>query len=315
MGGVFLSCFHQLLLREKPSTFTNVDQTVRVFASFVNDIQKLEASLAENSLSLQWCTDVVNLLRKIHFHLLCFVPKFKATMLRESVNCIEEYMKESLILLDFCNNLKSAISEMNRYRLVIDVAAEKLTTASSKNEIQRLERESKKLYGVEKGKILSLFNQEMPKTKSKDVHVRVIHAVKGTTSILCLLLFSTIFYPVAIEVDDQLYTNFAQLKLFSISVRNLVCSFNEGLEGIDKKWPKPVLVENKMVESTVFHIKNEASRRPDIDEDNYLMSVDLLKNNSKALKEGLEMFESAVTELFEEAVKGRKKVLAMITAV
>ncbi|XVF63275.1 hypothetical protein PTKIN_Ptkin09bG0074700 [Pterospermum kingtungense] len=258
MGRVLLTYFHQLLLREKPiSTFTNADEAVRVFGSLVTEIQKLESSLAENSLSLQWCTGVLNLLRKVHFHFLCFVQQFEPTVLL----CIEEYMKESLILLDFCNSLKSAISEMNRYRLVVDVAAEKLRTASAKSEIERLEREGKKLYVMDdhKGKIFNLFNQEiMSKTKEQRC---------------------------------------------------------EGLNGINKNCGKPVLVENKMVESTVFHIKNQTSRRVAIDEEKYMMSIDLLKNNAIALKEGLEMFESAVTELFEEAVKGRNKVLAMIAAV
>ena len=72
---------------------------------------------------------------------------------------------------------------------MIDVAIEKLRTASSRNEIERLERECKKLYGIEKGKFLNLFNQEIPKTKSKDVNVPVVYAIKGTMSILCLLLF------------------------------------------------------------------------------------------------------------------------------
>lgn len=332
MGRVFLTCFHQLLVREKPSsTFTNADEAVRVFASLVtDDIQKLEASLADDhqnsSLSLQWCTALVDLLRKLHFHLLCFVQQFnnKPTMVYT-----EEYMKESLILLDFCNGLKSAIAEMNRYRLVVDVAAEKLLRSTyNKSEIERLETESKKLYVMEdqKGKIIfSLLKQEMSKTKSnKDANniAGVVYAVKGTMNTVCSLLFSTIFYPVSIKMDDiGLYTkNFPddQLKLLSDSLRNLICRFSEGINY--KKCGKPVLVENiKMVESTVFEIKNQAWRVAnyidDEDEDKYLMSIDLLKNNCVALKEGLEMFESAVTELFEEAVKGRNKVLAMIAAV
>ncbi|WRX31029.1 hypothetical protein QQP08_023516 [Theobroma cacao] len=322
MGRVFLACCHQLLLREKPSSFTNADESIRVFASLGIDLQKLQVSLSENSLSLQWCRDVVNLLRKMHFHLLCFVQKSEPTMLWEGVNCLEEYMEESLILLDFCNCLKSAISGMNRYCLLIDVAANKLhdekslsSASSSKNEIERLERESKNLYGIEiKGKDLNLFSQEICKTKSRDVNVRVICAVKGTMSVLCLLLFSSIFYPVSIKVDDGLYSNFPQLKLFSVSLRKLVCSFFEGLDGDNKDYTRPVLVENKMVESRVLNIKDQASRGIAIDEKNYLKSIDSLKNKCVVLKEGLERFESAVTELFKEVVKGRKNVLGMVTA-
>ena len=61
-----------------------------------------------------------------------------------------------------------------------------------------------------------------------------------------------------------------------------------------------------MVESTTFHIKDQASRRIDIDEDKYLMSIDLLKNNCIALKEGLEMFEcsdSCLKRLLKEEIR------------
>ncbi|OMO89436.1 hypothetical protein COLO4_19764 [Corchorus olitorius] len=335
MGKVFLTCFQQFLLRdENPSsnsTIANADhhhhEAIQVFAnSIALDLQSLQGSLSANTPSFKWCSDVVNLLRKMHFHLLCFVQNSKASM----VWGIEEYMKETLTLLDFCNSLKTAISDMNRYRLLINVAAKKLqdelpalsTSLSSK--VNEIERESQKLCcNINDPKWKDLKNylinlQEMPKTKRKDVNLGLVYAVKGSMGILCQILLSTILFSGSVKVDHHggfLYTNFPpQLKLLSVSLRKLINSFNEAVDhvhvhGINKSCViRPVLVENKVIESKVF----EASRGMAIDEEEYMKIIDSLIDKCVGLKEGLEMFEFAITELFDEIIKGRNKVLGMV---
>jgi uncharacterized protein (UPF0335 family) len=74
------------------------------------------------------------------------------------------------------------------------------------------------------------------------------------------------------------------------------------------------LVENKVVEKAVLEIKEEILKGKGVDQKRLRKSIDLLKKSSSTLKEGIEMFEAVVNELFADVVEGRNKLLAMVNA-
>ncbi|GLT77833.1 hypothetical protein SLA2020_493890 [Shorea laevis] len=323
MERVFLTCFPSLRRSRKPSSSTNIDEPVTLFSSLITDVDRLQTiSLPEGSISLQWCSEATNLLRKMHFQLFLFYEKSDVLGSWDGINILDEYMKETLDLLDLCNSLNSSISAMGRYRLTVDLAVTKLSNddeifpdiiATAKTEIERIEIESKKIYGVdEKWKDKNLFETTtagMPKTKS----YRFIYAVKSAVSVMGMLLFSAVLYPVSKignNVNEEVYREFPRLKLFSVSLGKLVDCY-EFLKGNDDV-TRPVLVENKVVEKAVLEIKEEILKGKGADQERLRKSIDLLKKSSLALKEGIEMFEAVVNELFADVVEGRNKLLAMV---
>ncbi|KAJ6360696.1 hypothetical protein OIU77_004669 [Salix suchowensis] len=79
-------------------------------------------------------------------------------------------------------------------------------------------------------------------------------------NILCLLLFCAIFYPVSIEVDEEVYRDFPQLNLFSSALRKLVRRFFEERKGVNDN-SRPVLAETKMVETAVEELRGGRERK------------------------------------------------------
>ncbi|XP_059453515.1 uncharacterized protein LOC132184052 [Corylus avellana] len=324
MERVFLTCFPPLC-RGKPSSSTNVniDESVTLFSSLVSDIDTLQTwLLPEGSISLQWCSEATNLLRKMHSQLLLFYQKSEIPSSWDCINILDVYMKETFNLLDLCNSLNSAISRMGRYRLTVDLAVRKFCddeipdVAAIKAEIERLETESKKICGVEKRKYKNMFKTAaMAETKSKNRHhhhdstIRFIYAVKSTIDVMGMLLFSAILYPVSdVGEYEEVYRWFPQLKFFSASLGKLVGCCLKG-----KDCTRSVLVENMVIEKAVLDIKEEVLKGEEgVDLERLRKSIDLLKRSSSALKESMEMFEAVVKELFAEVENGRDKLLAMV---
>ncbi|CAK7323571.1 unnamed protein product [Dovyalis caffra] len=313
---LFRTCSSQFFTKEKPS-FTHTDKAMNTFSSILVSINNLKSSLAKNSLSLQWCLEATKLLKEMHFQFLDIFQTSEVPVFWDGGNYLDEYMKESLHILDFCNMLRSAISMMDRYRLMVGVAVKRFSdeghsgSAMNITEIEKLEREWLKLYGIENWKNVNLYKTGRPKTKNKDDMYSPAYVVRRTMNIVCLLLFSALFYPVSIEVDEEVYRDFPQLKLLSSSLRKLVCCFFEERQGVRDN-SRPVLVETKMVESAVEELKVQILKGVPLNKEKLGKSIDSLQNSSLALKEGLQMFDSVVNELFQEIVKGRNNILGMV---
>ncbi|KAJ6433592.1 hypothetical protein OIU84_017312 [Salix udensis] len=241
------------------------------FSSLLQDIKNLESSLTKHSLSLTWCSEATNLLRKMHFQFL-------------------DMFQESEPILRWTGS------------------------AMNMAEIEKLEREWLRLYGIENWKNVNLYRNGRPKTKTRDDIFRAAHVVRRTMNILCLLLFCAIFYPVSIEVDEEVYRDFPQLKSFSSSLRKLVCCFFEERKGVNDN-SRPVLAETKMVETAVEELRGEIlNGGVPLNKEKLKKTIDSLQNSSLALKEGLGIFDSAVDELFQEVVKGRNMILGLVAS-
>lgn len=106
---------------------------------------------------------------------------------------------------------------------------------------------------------------------------------------------------------------FLSFKLFSPSLRKLVCCFFEEQRGFRDN-SRPVLAETKMAGRAVEDFKVQMLKGVAMNKETLGKSIDSLQNSSLALKEGLEMFDSVVNELFQVVVNGRNKILAMVAS-
>ncbi|KAJ6360697.1 hypothetical protein OIU77_004670 [Salix suchowensis] len=115
------------------------------FSSLLQDIKNLESSLTKHSLSLRWCSEATNLLRKMHFQFLDMFQESEVPMFWDG----------------------------GKYCLLVDVSVKHISdegysdSAMNMAEIEKLEREWLKLYGIENWKNVNLYRTGRRKTNDQ----------------------------------------------------------------------------------------------------------------------------------------------------
>ncbi|CAO2835282.1 unnamed protein product [Amaranthus hypochondriacus] len=307
MAKVFLTCFAPF----KP--FSSDELAVGLLSSLVDDLQRLEKSLEENPLSLHWCSEAMFFMKKIHTHFLLDFEKSKDVTSWEAIELLDEYMSATLDVLDLCNLLKSAISSLDRYRLMIDFTAKRLNDVRrSKFELERIEKENyNKFFYVKKLRDMNLNKEGLSKVKLKTTrrtNVHVLQAIRFTMSIISLFIFVSILHPNPIKIDKGFYFQLCRFDSSPHSIQKLVTAFCKKFQNA-QVLNRSVLAENAMIEDAFIEFKG---RLEDSSFDE-AKSLEMLKKRALDLKEGLDLFEYGVNELFENVIEGRKRVINLIT--
>lgn len=195
------------------------------------------------------------------------------------------------------------------------MAAKRLPGLDDKNiaeEIDKIGRDTEKFRkSIEKPEDVLNFFKLTKFTKRKIGVDRIFlyghYMIQSSMKIICRLLFSAVIYPVSLRGDDELLSSssikFPPLKMLSVLLRRLVV----GYSGENCSSESCILVEVIMAERAVLGVKEEVLKG--MLKENFVRSVDLMKRRCEVLREGLDRFEDAVTELFGEVVKGRNKIL------
>lgn len=318
MGRSVVPCFHSrsqfLLLTEDASLFCS---------SLTKDLKRLEQSLERDSVSLKWSVEAMSLLKRMQVELLVLFKKSKLPIsFGAEEDWFDQYMKETATLLDLCNSLKSAVSGMNRHRMLVELAIQKLGEDNSSTmvdvnniEFERLHTAHEKFLddgamretlGLGSG---SLLRGKERQEKSMAV---VMLAAKTTMMVLSLLLMSAMVSPVSIDMGSGDISNkVPQLKPCVELLTELVGRFKE-------KTPRPesgsglALVEHEMVDEVVGDLKAQVVEGRVDDREKFLSGVELLRTRSAGLSEGVERFDAVVDEVFEEVIRGRNEMLGMV---
>lgn len=311
-----LKCFSFLPKGGDPCSHQS-DEALQFCSSLSGDLKKLGQSLVKGSISLQWSTEAMNLLKKMQVEFLKLVNKSGLSFSLGGENGLEEYMEATIMQLDFCNLLKKAISKVERYQMVVSFAVKKLQSDRSistyKLEIDKLETERKTLLNVQNSGDIMLDKRIPECRKCKKGINSVLFMIKSTMTIVLLLLVSAIVSPVSIDMGRDIGNGFHHLGPFATSLMVLNSQFRE--RNLEPEGRLNVgLVEKEMVEKAVADIKSQIVEGMEEDKEKLSRSVDMLKRRSEDLKVGLDMFDSAVNEVFEEVIKGRKKILEIYSS-
>lgn len=315
MAKVFLTCFAHV----KP--LSSDELAIGLFSPLAIDLQHLQKSLEEKHPSLQWCSEAMFVIKKIHYHFLLYLERSKVPGSWEGVNVLDEYMRATLDLLDFCNLLKSTISGLDRHRMMVDFTVKRLedtpfSTVISKIELERLERENcNKLLDVKKWKEMTFNKVGVSGVKLKaNSSMHVLEAVGRTMTIISQLIFCSILHPIPIKIDKGFYTGLPDLDLLSDCIQKLVASFTQRFQDAQHTG-RQVLYENEMIEDVFTAFKAQIASAEEGDHKGALPeTVNMLKKISLALKQELDLFDCVVNESFEEVIKGRKQVIGLINA-
>ncbi|KAL9234633.1 hypothetical protein vseg_009484 [Gypsophila vaccaria] len=314
MARVLLTCF-------APSMPSCTNRSVaELFSSVAIDLQRLQESLEQNPPNLQWCREAMLVVKKTHRHFLEYLERTKESDPWEGVTMADEYMNASLDLLDLCNLLKSAITSVDRQRIMVDFMVKNVKdgsfmTMADKIELERNETEkSNNIFKFRKWREMNINERKFSKVKIKSrTKMHVFQPISSIMSILSLFIFCSILHPIPIKIHKRFYRGFQNMDLFSESVRKLAITFGQKLQAVQGKG-KSVLHENAMIQDALAALTAEfVSGKASEDEQKLAICLDRLKNSSLALKQGIDSFESVVNELFEDVIKGRKRVISLIT--
>ncbi|KAJ6820044.1 uncharacterized protein M6B38_399045 [Iris pallida] len=288
-------------------------EEARAFFSLLSeDLRTLERSLqAEGgSVSLRWSAEAMNLLKRMQVELVALFkrsPQLPAPSAAEE-GWLDQFMRETAALLDFCNSLKCLLSAVRRYRMAADLVAHKFAAedvgSMNESEFERLEK-----VRVDVG---------VPRAATKESTVvgvgngsiaAVMLAARATTASVSLILVSAVASPTPTTIDVVVSGFPDQLRPFADTLRALTVRFREG---VDVSGPRFVLAEHEAVESAVGDLRARVvAGHHNKEREGFLRSVGLLGTSSAELREGVEMFDAAVDEVFDVVVRGRKEMLGM----
>lgn len=292
------------------------------FYSFLSEgLRQLEQSLAEGSVSLRWSVEAMNLLKRMQIELLALFKKCKLPIaFRSEEDWFNQYMQETATLLDFCNSLKSAVSGINRYRMVIDLAVQKIAEGNlsckislEEVDLQRDGNQRQRFLAANAGAETVSVGREIgcqgSRKTDKSIDA-VMLAARCTMIVVSVLLGSAIVSPVSIDIgSEELTSKFPQLKPFIEMLKALVVRFNERALK-PKNGSGLVLSEHELVDSMVEKLKAQAEQG-DTEKEKILMSAELLRTRSDDLREGIERFDAVVDEVFEVVIRGRNEMLGV----
>ncbi|KAL2893610.1 Histidinol-phosphate aminotransferase chloroplastic [Bienertia sinuspersici] len=305
----------------KPEHTDALMKCAEVLSSLLIDLQWLQKSLEENPLSFRWCSDAMSIIKKTHSQFLADFERLEVPASWDVVHMLDEYLNATLDMLDLCNLLKSVISGLDRYRMMIDFMVNKLNDASfstmaSKNEFEIIKRENhNKFFNVKKLREMNLDKDGVSKVKLKNgTNMHALQAFRSTMSIISLFVFCSIRHPIPIKIDKELYTRFYNLDSSSNCIRKLITSLGERFQSA-QELRRPVLLEIEMIEDAFANFKEHvmSSKKVTIDDKILAKTLEVLKKRSLALKEGLDLLECEVNELFENLIEGRARVINLIT--
>ncbi|GMH21799.1 hypothetical protein Nepgr_023641 [Nepenthes gracilis] len=317
MAKIFHTCFNPYTPREKPPISSAIDGELAsgLFSSLAIDLQELRESLEDKSISLQWCSVAMLFIRKMHSHFLLFTEKYQVPMSLDRANAMDEYLRESLDLLDTCILLKSAISGISRYKLMVDFVEERLSDdgyPSARN--IRIKRPAAgaddNLFDIKrwKDKVITA-----SKTKLKCSNMHDIHAISTAMKVISVLVCCSILHPIPLKLDVEVHNHeFARCDFISGSIQKLVSCFEEIFRCAGERG-RLFLSESSMVEDAMAEFTAKLTEGKELEKEKISESLDMIRKRSLALKEGLDSFESVVNEVFEDVLVGRKKVLGLFT--
>ncbi|KAK9743314.1 hypothetical protein RND81_03G231600 [Saponaria officinalis] len=258
--------------------------------------------------------------KKTHSHFLDYFERTQDSNPLESVTMVDEYMSASLDLLDSCNLLKSAVTGLDRQRVMVEFMVKTVKDASfitmaDKIKLERNEiEESNNLFKFTKWREMDVNERNVSKVKIRSRRkMQVLQPISSIMSIISLFIFYSILHPIPVKIHERFYKGFQNMDLFSEYVRKLAITFGKKLQDVQGKG-RSVLHENAMIQDTLAGFTAEfVSGKAGKDERKLAERLDTLKDSSLALKQGIDLFESVVNELFEDVIKGRKRVIGLVT--
>lgn len=316
------------------------DDVASYYASLAKGLDNLQREAAADFMSFEFVTAGVDLLRSAHSGVLLLMEKLRLPVSTNGEEWLNEYMDETVKLLEVCNVMKSAVSGLEQYQNLVESAIRALdvpgnaryqvhrglhTLNACRQEILQIETEHRILIEtkIEAGGKLTV-NLVDKHVENKFVKWNgfwgVLFALKNTSSYISRLLLCAIVFigPIPTLIGELVSVK----SLWSASLVRLHQSVTEEIAKTKnaKKCPIMLSSEVELLESTLADLRTQlqpvmrgpASRNDDGEK--FRQTIQNLKKGSQKLQAGVESVDWHINDLFDEVVEGRNKLLNLFRA-
>ncbi|KAL5204266.1 hypothetical protein ABZP36_009137 [Zizania latifolia] len=299
-----------------------------------------------SSVSMRWCADAMRMVMRMQRELLDIFKKADVPVGDVSYGgdggCwFEHYMQETAALLDFCNAFKSAVSRLHRYCMVVDFAAQVGCAAAAVSLVADHQTGASAVHGgwleetddstssavrgrlsdvkavVSETELLLLGRKIMSISSSSSGAgddaggmLVVMLVAKITMAVVSMFVLQALTSPMPTDADGRQCT----LGRSAVPVPELQ-PWCESLSVINDRFPRRASVAEHervaMVVKAMINAKIEGEVRHGKEEDDMVRHVELLRTRSGELREGVEMFDCILDEVFDEVIKGRNEMLGI----
>ncbi|XP_066342641.1 uncharacterized protein [Miscanthus floridulus] len=307
--------------------------TAAFCASLVEGLAHLESTLEvdhqSGTVSMRWCADAMRLVKRMQREMLAIFRKADVPVAAGD-SWFEHYMQETAALLDFCNAFKAAVSRMHRYCMVVDFAAQVIVgrAADGGSAAASLVMEPCQTQVAS----AAAFRDKMADAKAAVAEaerlgraiiisgaggddaaggmVVVTLVAKITTSVLSMFVLQALTAPPA-TVDNGGGVRRAIASAVDVDiVPPELEPWCESLSLIHARFPSPVAVaEHEKVATAVRDLVNG---KVDGGGGHGEQQEELLRARSGELREGVEMFDCVLDEVFDEVIRGRNEMLGIL---
>ena len=234
---------------------------------------------------------------------------------------LEQYMQETAALLDICNALKSAVARMHRYCMVVDFAAQAHgchvgatatslfvagTAAPEETDAPLLAADVRgKLSGVrEVVSEAERLGRKIMSGGGGGSAVLVTLVAKITVAVMATSVLHVLTHtspPSPLDNGDGRSTTLARA-----AVPEQLRPWRESLSAInDRVAALPASIAEH--ESVATAVRDMIGGKMEGSEDH----VELLRTRSGELREGVEMFDCVLDQVFDEVIRGRNEMLGI----
>lgn len=320
--------------------------TAAFCASLVEGLAHLESTLEvdhqSGTVSMWWCVDAMRLVKRMQREMLAIFRKADVPVAAgagAAGDWFEHYMQETAALLDFCNAFKAAVSRMHRYCMVVDFSAQVIVgraedggTAAASLVVESVGAAPATAEPCQaQAASLAAFRDKMADAKAAVAEaerleraiivsgagrddasgmVVVTLIAKITTSVLSMFVLQALTAPPA-TVDDNggVQPTIASAVAVDVDVVPELEPWCESLSLIHARFPSPAAVaEHEKVAMAVRDLVNGKVGSGGHGE----QQEELLRARSGELREGVEMLDSVLDEVFDEVIRGRNEMLGIL---
>ncbi|CAD6257699.1 unnamed protein product [Miscanthus lutarioriparius] len=319
--------------------------TAAFCASLVEGLAHLESTLEvdhqSGTVSMRWCADAMRLVKRMQREMLAIFRKADVPVAVSSSgggaagDWFEHYMQETEALLDFCNAFKAAVSRMHRYCMVVDFAAQVIVgrgrdggAGAAASLVVESAAEPEPCQAQPSS---AAFRDNMADAKAAVAEaerlgraiiisggggddagsmVVVTLVAKITTSVLSMFVLQALTAPPA-AVDNcgvrpTITASAVDVDVFPPELE----PWCESLSLIHARFPSPAAVAEH--EKVATAVRDLVSGKVDGGGRGEQQQEELLRARSGELREGVEMFDCVLDEVFDEVIRGRNEMLGIL---
>eukprot|EP01018_Ginkgo_biloba_P005845 Gb_09244 [translate_table: standard] len=329
----FLKPFSQLPKRSSQSS-SRLNELLNTFENALSErLEELKPKNRSDALNLIWIQQAMEVLSQTHTDLKILITNLEFPVTEWDERWMDEYLDDSIKLLDICNALSANISKLNQDQLLVryvlhvldfsggipphdklsrakDSLQERIECTKRENEVDLKKKKIQQYVAILQGLTASLELRRAKSSAKGNIFLRVIYGVKATTIFVCGVIASCL----SGDLGPMLQLQVPAHLLWSTSFMSLQQEVNEELRSLSKG-SLNLLKELESLDTATRQlyaiVEKVCLDKPDesVEAEQMKKAVEELRQSSEILAQGLDPLEKEVNDFFYVILNGRTALL------